>query len=67
MKWPIFNALVQAPLSALADVTSTDSAELVAKLETHGIKATPEQNIKKLAEEHDMDEVHILGLVFLRE
>lgn len=67
LKWPISNALVQAPLSALADVTRTDSVELVAKLKRHGITATPEQNIKKLAEKHDMDEFHILGLVFLRE
>lgn len=67
LKWPVFEALVQAPLSALADVTRTDSADLVAKLERHGITATPEQSIASLAERHDMDEFHILGVVFLRE
>lgn len=67
LKWPISNALVEAPLSALADVTRTDSAELVTRLAKHGITATPDQNVKGLAEKHDLDEFHILGLVFLRE
>lgn len=67
LKWPISNALIEAPLSALADVTRTGSAELVAKLRTHGITATPEQNIKELAQTHGKDEFHILGLVILRE
>ncbi len=67
LKWPISNALVQAPLSALAEVTRTDSGKLVAKLDEHGVTATPEQSIKSLAEKYGMDEFHILGLVFLRE
>lgn len=67
LKWPISNALVEAPLSALADVTGTDSAELVAKLDRHGITATPDQNITTLAKVHDTDEFHLLGLVFLDE
>jgi hypothetical protein len=67
LKWPISNALIEAPLSALADVTRTDPAELLAKLEARGITATPDQNIKELAEAHGMDEFHILGLVILRE
>ena len=67
LKWPISNALVEAPLSVLADVTRTDAAQLLVKLAKHGVSATPEQNIKNLAEKHDMDEFHILGLVFLRE
>lgn len=67
LKWPIVNALIDAPLSALADVTRTDPAELLGKLKTHGITATPDQNIKELAATHGMDEFHILGLVILRE
>lgn len=67
LKWPISNALIEAPLSALADVTRTDSAELLAKLKTHGITATHDQNIKELAETHGKDEFHILGIVVLRE
>ena len=67
LKWPVFDALVEAPLSALADVTRTDEAEIVARLETHGITATPGQNVRELAQAHGVDEFHILGLVFLRE
>lgn len=67
LKWPIANALIEAPLSALADVTRRDPTELLAKLKTHGVTATPDQNIKELADALDMDEFHILGLVILRE
>ncbi|MNJ76116.1 hypothetical protein D3C77_733310 [compost metagenome] len=67
LKWPIANALVDAPLSALADVTRTNPADLLGKLKTHGIAAVPDQNIKELAAAHGMDEFHILGLVILRE
>ncbi len=67
LKWPIFNALIEAQLSALADVTRTDQAELLARLKIHGVNATPEQNIKELADVHDMDEFHLLGIIMLRE
>lgn len=67
LKWSISNALIEAPLSALADVTRTDPVELLANLKAHGVTATPDQNIKELADAHDMDEFHILGLVILRE
>lgn len=67
LKWPIYNALIDAPLSALADVTRKDRAALLAKLKTHGITATPDQNIKELAATHDIDEFHILGIVIIRE
>jgi len=65
LKWPISEALVDAPLAALAAVTETDPEALVARLRAHGIGATPEQNIRQLAEEHRLDEFHILGLVML--
>lgn len=67
LKWPISNALIQAPLSALAEVTRTDSNELLSRLQAQGIRATPEQNIQSLAEQHDVDEFHLLGLVFLHD
>jgi hypothetical protein len=67
LKWPISNALIEAPLSALADVTRTEPADLVVKLRAHGITATADQNIKELATTHGMDEFHILGLVILPE
>src|SRR5690606_15678085 len=58
LKWPISDALIEAPLSVLADVTRTDPADLQGKLKTHGIAATPDQNIRELAATHDMDEFH---------
>lgn len=67
LKWPISNALIEAPLSALADVTRTDHAVLLGKLKTHGITAAPDQSIKELAIKHDVDEFHVLGLVFLAD
>lgn len=65
LKWPVFGALVQAPLSALAGVKRTDAVDIVTKLERHGITATPEQSIEDLAARNDVDEFHLLGLVFL--
>jgi hypothetical protein len=65
LKWPISEALLQAPLSALADIARTDPDALLAKLKKHGIKATPDRNIHELATEHRLDEFHLLGLVML--
>ncbi|MBC6906318.1 DUF4405 domain-containing protein [Saccharophagus sp. K07] len=65
LKWPISYALIDAPLSALADVTRTDHTELLQKLKNHGITATLDQNIRELAIEQNVDEFHMLGLVFL--
>lgn len=67
LKWPISNALIDAPLSALADITRADHAEMLEKLKAHGITATLEQNIKELALQNRVDEFHVLGLVFLAE
>jgi len=67
LKWPIFNALIEAPVSVLANMTRTDTAELLAALKPHGVTAAPDQNIKELADIHGMDEFHILGLVLLRK
>lgn len=67
LKWPISEALLQAPLSALAAVTRTDQDALITKLNKHGIKATPDRNIQMLAAEHKVDEFHLLGLIMLPE
>lgn len=67
LKWPLANAIIDAPMSALADVTRVDAAELLAKLEDHGIAARPEQSIRELAAAYEVDEFHLLGLVVLRE
>jgi hypothetical protein len=65
LKWPISEALVDAPLSALAGVVRTNPGQLVARLEAKGITATPDQNIRDLAAAYGIDEFHILGLVML--
>lgn len=67
LKWPISNALVDAPLSALADVTRTSTDDVLGKLKAHGISATPGQSIRDLATQHEVDEFHMLGLVFLAD
>ena len=67
LKWPIAQALVDAPLSVLADLTRTDSAALLARLQAHGIAATADQSISELAAAQAVDEFHVLGLVILRK
>ncbi len=67
LKWPIAEALTEAPLSILADMTRTDHAELLSKLETHGISAELDQCIKDVARDHKLDEFQVLGLIMLRE
>ncbi|HCL86491.1 MAG TPA: hypothetical protein DIC45_08345 [Comamonadaceae bacterium] len=67
LKWPIAEALVDAPLHVLADLTRTDRATLLARLQAHGIAATADQSIKQLAAAQAVDEFHVLGLVILRK
>lgn len=67
LKWPIANALVNAPLSALAEVKRTDTDGLLQKLEKHGIKARADKSIQELAQDNGADAFHLLGLVFLPE
>lgn len=67
LKWPIFNALKEAPLSALADVTHSHPVALLEQLKAHGITATSDQTVKELAERYSIDEFHVLGLIFLRD
>lgn len=67
LKWPIVEALVEAPLSTLADLTRREPAAVVERLRIHGIVATPEQSIAQLAEAHGEDVFHVLGLVILRK
>ncbi len=64
---PIEEALVDAPLSALAIVARTDPDGLIRRLRAHGIESTGEQSIRLLAEKHNVGENRLLGLVFLPE
>lgn len=67
LKWPLANALLDAPLAAVAGVAGREPALLVEMLARHGVTAEPEQSIRHTAEAQGMDEFHVLGLVFLRD
>ena len=62
---PIEEALVFAPLSALAAVIGNHPDVIIAKLAGQGIAATPEQSIYKVAEKTGIDENILLGIIFL--
>ena len=66
LKWPISQALVDARLSVLADLTRTDNAQLLHKLAAHGVSADADQTVKEIAAKNGMDDFHILGLIFLK-
>ncbi|MBJ3777850.1 DUF4405 domain-containing protein [Acuticoccus mangrovi] len=65
LKWPLAEALLEAPLSVLAALTRVEPDELLQRLAAHGISATPDQSIDELASAHRMDEFHMLGLIVL--
>lgn len=67
LKWPITDALVNAPITALAQVKRTEPDAMLRKLEMHGFKGNPEQSIMELAAEHETDAFHLLGIIFLPE
>jgi hypothetical protein len=65
LKRPIEQALVEAPLSALAMVTHTVPDVLMHRLKAHGIDANGKQSIRDLVIMHDLDENRLLEIVFL--
>jgi hypothetical protein len=67
LEGPIMQALVDAPLSSLADVTHIAPDALLAKLQAHGITATAGQSIHELATAHGVSPGRLLGFVFLPE
>lgn len=67
LKRPIEQALVDAPLSALANVTRTTPDALTSKLRAHGILATGQQSIHDLAREQGVGVNRVLAIVFLPE
>lgn len=64
---PIELALVDAPLSALADVIRMPQANLIEKLKSQGISATPQHSIRDVVEQTQIDENILLGIIFLAE
>lgn len=65
LKGPIEQALVDAPLWALAGTTHTEPQVLVARLKAHGIAADSGQSIGELARREGVGENRLLALVFL--
>lgn len=67
LKRPIEEALVDAPLFALANTMRIAPDDLLTKLNMHGIAATDRQSIRDLAISSGADENYLLALVFLPE
>ena len=67
LKRPIEQALVDAPLSALATVSRTDPDALLRRLRSQGIDATGQQSILELAGLSGVSENRLLAIVFLPE
>lgn len=64
IKRPIEQALVDAPLSALAGVTRTPPQTVVERLGARGIAAGPDQSIGAIAQASGVDENRLLAIVF---
>lgn len=62
---PIEQALVDAPLAALAGVTRTDPDALISRLGAEGITADRKQTITQLASTSGVDENRLLAIVFM--
>ena len=62
---PIEQALVEAPLSALASVTRTDPEALMQRLKAYHIKAHGGQSIRELSGTYGVGEDRLLAIVFV--
>jgi hypothetical protein len=67
LKYPIEQALVDAPLWALAGTTHTKPDVLLARLKTHGIAASREQSVRDLSRDSGVGANRLLAWVFLPE
>ena len=64
---PIELALVDAPLSGLAEVVRTTPNTLLQKFEARGISASAQHSIRDIVMRTGIDENILLGIVFLSE
>ena len=62
---PIEQALVDAPVAALAGVTRAAPEALLLKLRSHGIVATGQQSVRDLVAETGVEADRLLAIVFL--
>ena len=67
LKRPIERALVDAPLSALADVTGTPLDVLTQRLAAQGVAASGAESVRQLCGKYGVDENQVLSLVFLAQ
>jgi hypothetical protein len=65
LKRPIEQALVDAPLSALASVTNTSLDVLTQRLEAHGVAASGAESVHDLSGTSGVNENRLLAIVFL--
>jgi hypothetical protein len=65
LRRPIERALVDAPLSALADIRRLPPGVLIGKFKAHGIVATNNQTVRDLALKYRVGANRLLGIVFL--
>jgi hypothetical protein len=65
LKRPIERALVDAPLSALADVTRTPPEVLLQRLAAQGMVASGAESVRELSDKCGVDENRVLGTIFV--
>lgn len=65
LKWTILESLVNAPISALAEVKGVDPESLMRKLEMQGIHGRRDQSLMEISEECGANVEHLIGIVFL--
>ena len=64
LKRPLEQALVDAPLSALAGVIRADTGTVLGRLRERGVAAEPHESIGELAERSGVDENRLIAIVF---
>lgn len=64
---PVQQAIMTAPLSALAEMTQTPPEVLLRRFEAYGIPTTGQQSVRDLATRDHLNPNRLLGLVFLPE
>jgi hypothetical protein len=67
MEKPIEQALVDAPLSALASVIRATPEALVTRMKEHGITANAQQSVREVSARSGESENRLLAIVFLPE
>lgn len=64
---PVEQALIDARVSILADLTKTTPDALLRRLKAHGIAATSSQSVRELSSKYGVSEVRLLSIVFQRD